>query len=68
MEDYPTLFKKQKSHRVAPMAFENKKAMGPTRSPMAFRPSIGTDLWVTLCKIKVKEIKIRKSAHLFPLF
>jgi hypothetical protein len=28
----------KKSHRVTPMALENKKAMGPIWSPMAFHP------------------------------
>ena len=40
------------------MALKNEKAMGPLRSPMAFIPPSGLDLWVTLTKIKeVVEVK-----------
>jgi hypothetical protein len=60
MKDYPTLFKKQKSHRVAPMAFENKKAMGPNQSPMAFHPSYGNGFMGDPCQNKSKRNKNKK--------
>jgi hypothetical protein len=37
--------------------------MGPIRSPMAFHPGTGLDLWVTLVKIKIKKIEVREGIH-----
>ncbi|MGQ9647648.1 MAG: hypothetical protein ACUVWO_14070 [Thermodesulfobacteriota bacterium] len=45
------------------MAFANKKAMGPYRSPMAFHPMMGMPLWVTRSKIKIKEIEAEELTH-----
>ena len=49
------------------MASIYKKAMGPHQSPMASPPHMGSDLWVTLSKIKVKVIKIKTLVHDFSL-
>jgi hypothetical protein len=37
--------------------------MGPIRSPMAFHPAMGLDLWVTLIKIKIEEVEVGKGFH-----
>jgi hypothetical protein len=57
--------KNKKAIRLCPYGFENKKAMGPIRSPMAFHPGTGLDLWVTLVKIKIKKIEVREGIHVF---
>jgi hypothetical protein len=48
--------------------FENEKAMGPIRSPMAFHPDIsGLDLWVAFFKIKIEEVEVRHFLLVLPL-
>ncbi len=44
------------------MAVKNEKAMGTCRPPMA-SILIVTDLWVTLPKVKIKEVKAKEAYH-----
>jgi hypothetical protein len=44
------------------MAIKNDKAMGTCRSPMA-SILIVMGLWVTLPKIKIKEVKAKDPCH-----
>jgi hypothetical protein len=49
--------------------FENEKAMGPIRSPMALHPNIsGLDLWVAFFKIKIEEAEVRHFLLVLPLY
>jgi hypothetical protein len=57
---------KQKSHKVAPTASINEKAMGLYGHPWLPIPSSGSDLRVTLPKIRIviKKVKVKHSHSL----
>jgi len=40
-----------------------KKPWGLISHPWLFIPILGIALWVTLFKIKIKEVKVRKAIH-----